>query len=104
MTESGFLRISCNPLAVRYRVTLTAAIVLLKELIGMGSHRFWSLNQSIVDLPHMLAARVQGYRQIPDAVLLATAMQHNGQLVTLDSRLTDLVSAEERRFLHVIRV
>ena len=52
----------------------------------------------------MLAARVQGYRQIPDAVLLATAMQHDGQLVTLDSRLTDLVSAEERRFLHVIRV
>ena len=103
ITESGFLRISCNPSAVRYTVTLAEAIALLGELRGIGVHHYWPLDRPIVELPSGLTARVQGYRRVSDAVLLATAMQHNGQLATFDRSLASLVSVQERRFLHVIQ-
>ena len=55
-------------------------------------------------LPETIGARLQGYRQITDAVLVATAMQRNGQLATLDAGMEGLVAEDERRFLCVIPV
>ncbi len=104
LTEAGFVRVSCNPSAVRYAVTPTDAIALLGELTRLGAHSFWSLDHSLLDLPEAVATRLQGYRQITDAVLLATAIRHGGQLVTLDNGLAQLISASERRALCVLPV
>ena len=104
LTEAGFVRVSCNPSAVRHSVTLLQAITVLERLILLGSHTFWPLDRSIVDLPESIGARLQGYRQITDAVLLAAAMQRNGQLATLDGGMEGLVAEEERSFLRVIPV
>ncbi len=70
----------------------------------MGSHTFWPLDRSITRLPESIGARLQGYRQITDAVLMAAAMQRNGQLATLDGGMEGLVAESERRFLCVIPV
>ena len=104
LTEAGFVRISCNPAAVRQTVTPLDAIAVLEALTSRGRHAFWPLDQSIGQLPEAIGARLQGYRQITDAVLLATAIQHGGQLATLDGGLTGLVPERERPFLHVIPV
>ena len=104
LTEAGFVRVSCNPSAVRHSVTPLQAITVLERLILLGSHTFWPLDRSIVDLPESIGARLQGYRQITDAVLLAAAMQRNGQLATLDEGMEGLVAEEERSFLRVIPV
>ena len=69
-----------------------------------GNHTFWPMDWSIVDLPESIGARLQGYRQVTDAVLLATAMQRDGQLVTLDSGMEGLVGEREQGFLYVIPV
>ncbi len=79
-------------------------MAVLERLTKLGAHRFWPLNRSIVDLPQSIGARIQGYRQITDAVLLAAAMQHDGQLATLDVGLRGLVSERERSALCVIPV
>jgi len=65
---------------------------------------FWPLDQPIVRLPDSLGVRLQGYRQITDAVLLATAMQRHGQLATLDGGLEGLLAENQRSFLCVIPV
>ena len=104
LTEAGFVRVSCNPSAVRHAVTPLDAIAVLEKLTRLGSHAFWPLNRSIVELPEAVGARIQGYRQITDAVLLAAAMQRNGQLATLDGGLERLVDESERAFLCVIPV
>ena len=104
LTESGFVRLSCNPAVVHHSLTPSEAIALLSALRDMGSHIFWPLDLSIVELPAEIINRLQGYRQITDAVLLATAMRQDGQLATLDSRLSRLVSASGRPFVCTIPV
>ncbi len=104
LTEAGFVRVSCNPSAVRQSVPAAEAIKLLGRLRRLESHVFWRLDRSITELPEGIFARIQGYRRITDAVLLALAAQHDGQLATLDAGLTHLVAANERRSLHAIPV
>ena len=104
LTEAGFVRVSCNPSAVRYAVTPADAIALLGELRRLGTHSFWSLDRSLTDLPQAVAARIQGYRQITDAVLVAAALRYGGRLATLDHGLAQLVGERERSALSVIPV
>ena len=104
LTEAGFVRVSCNPSAVRYAVTPADAIALLGELRRLGAHSFWSLDRSLTDLPQAIAARIQGYRQITDAVLVAAALRYGGRLATLDHGLAQLVGTRERSALIVIPV
>ncbi len=104
LTESGFVRLSCNPTVVRDTITPLDAIDALKGLMRLGNHTFWPLDRSIVHLPESIGIRLQGYRQVTDAVLLATAMERGGQLVTLDAGMVGLVSEGEQDFLYVIPV
>lgn len=99
ITEAGFVRISCNPAAVGQTVTPSDAVGLLRSLIQQESHSFWPLEISMAELPEDMLTRVQGYRQITDTVLLATAIQRNGLLATLDSGLARL--ATENRLASV---
>lgn len=104
LTEAGFVRVSCNPVAVRHSVTPLDAIGVLGKITQLGSHAFWPMDRSLLDLPEAIGPRIQGYRQITDALLLATAMQRDGRLATLDGGLAGLVPAEANRFLYVIPV
>ncbi len=98
------MRVSCIPSVVRHGVTPLDAIAVLQRLTRLGVHHFWPLNRSIVELPQAVGARIQGYRQITDAVLLAAAMQHLGQLATLDIGLQGLIAESDRSALCVIPV
>ena len=104
LTEAGFVRVSCNPAAVRHTITPLDAIALLERLTRLGSHEFWPLDWPIKDLPEAIANRLQSYRQVTDAMLLAAAMRRGGRLATLDSGIEALASADERSFLDVIPV
>ena len=104
LTEAGFVRVSCNPSVVRHTITPLEAIAVLQRLTRVRAHTFWPLDQSVTDLPESIGIRLQGYRQITDAVLLATAMQQNGQLATLDGGMERLVSESQRSSLCVIPV
>ena len=104
MTEAGFVRVSCNPSVVRHTVAPLDAIEILDSLRRLGAHTFWPLNRSVVELPAVVSSRLQGYRQITDAILLATAMQHAGQLATLDVGLQRLVAENQRSSVCVIPV
>lgn len=71
---------------------------------SLGKHQFWPLARAINALPKSIRTRLQGYRQITDALLLATAIQQGGQMVTLDTGLKSLVPDEHRSSLRVLRV
>ena len=104
LTEAGFVRLSCNPSVVRHSVTPLDAIAVMERLTRLGAHTFWPLDRSILHLPESIGARLQGYRQVTDAVLLAAAMQREGQLATLDAGIEGLVTKSERSYLYVIPV
>ena len=104
LTEAGFVRVSCNPSVVQHTATPSEAIALLQKFRQLESHAFWPLDRSVADLPQQIVSRLQGYRQITDAVLLAAAIQRGGTLATLDSGLARLVDERERHSVRVIPV
>jgi len=104
LTEAGFVRVCCNPRAVQHEVTPNAAIHLLERLKQVGNHSFWPLDRTTGDLPGEIVARLQGYRQITDAVLVAAAMQRGGELATFDAGLAGLVPGNGRRIVFAIPV
>ena len=104
LTEAGFVRVSCNRAAVHHTVTALDAIGVLEGLTGLGSHRFWPLDHSISELPESVSARLQGYRQVTDAVLLDTAIQRAGRLTTFDGGLKGLVPRRHQSSLRVLPV
>ena len=91
LTEAGFVRISCNPDVVQHEVTPLDALGVLERLTRQGAHSFWPLDHSMVQLPDAIKARLQGYRQVTDAILLAAAIHQEDQLATLDSAMLGLV-------------
>ena len=104
LTEAGFVRVSSNPSAVKQAATPADAILLLGKLRELESHSFWAMDRSLVDLPPGILKRIQGYRQISDAVLLALAIQYRGQLATFDSGFASLLAREELSAVHIIPV
>ncbi len=104
LTEAGFVRVSCNPSAVRQSVPPSAAIALLGRLRRLESHTFWAMERSITTLPPGILSRIQGYRQITDAVLVGLAAQYGGQLATLDTGIADLLAEAERHWVETIPV
>lgn len=104
LTEAAFVRVSCNPSAVKQAATPTDAIRLLEMLRKLESHSFWPMDRSIADLPPGILRRIQGYRQISDAVLLTLAIQYGGQLATFDSGFASLLAREELSAVHIIPV
>ena len=104
LTEAGFVRVSCNRSAVKQEVTPLDAIVLLRRLRRRESHTFWTQDRSITMLPDAVLSRIQGYRQITDAVLLALAMQRGGQLATFDAGIKSLLPGNRQQSVYVIPV
>ena len=104
LTEAGFVRVSCNPSAVKGSVTVLDAIALLGRLRRLESHAFWALDHSITALPPGILSRIQGYRQITDAVLLGLAAQRGGRLATFDTGMADLLADAERDWVETIPV
>ena len=90
LSEAGFVRVSCNPSVVKQAVTPFDAISILRQLRQSGSHSFWPLKHSMVDLDPGIVDRLQGYRKVTDALLISVALRQGGCLATLDSRLAQL--------------
>ena len=104
LTEAGFVRVSCNPSAVQRAVTPHDAIALLRRMKALESHSFWPMARSVPELDPEIVEQLQGYRQLTDAVLLSLAMQHGGQLATLDGRLVHATPGRLRRSIRLIPI
>ncbi len=102
MVQSGFLRISMNNAVVGQRITFETALTLLERYTSDLGHAFWDSEAAPSTWPHWLQDRVQGYRQVSDATLLATALQNEGILVTLDGGILTLLPESYRSRVRVI--
>jgi len=101
ITESGFVRISMNPLIVSEQTSVKAATTLLETYTLTYPHIFWADD---LDIGTALSSYrlITGHRQITDAYLLALAVKHDGNLVTFDGGIYSLAPPEFRS--HIIHV
>ena len=67
--------------------TSERALALLRAIVGLPSHEFWSEDISYTDVD---LTGVIGHRQVTDAYLATMARRNAGKLVTFDSGLAVL--------------
>jgi uncharacterized protein len=90
LTQTGFVRLVCNPSFTSRPPSVHAALALLNAATESASaHHFW-----IDDLPLSETANrwkpPLGHKQVTDAYLLNLAAGHKGALVTFDQRIRTL--------------
>jgi uncharacterized protein len=84
ITESGFVRVSSNPIVLPSAISVEAARGVLSALRGHPHHRFLTddVSMSDSDVPS-----IAGYRQVTDAHLLTLARRRGVRLVTFDASI-----------------
>ncbi len=91
VTQSGFVRISSNPRSFSHAKTPREALLLLRRIVALPHHVFWTDDVSFATTPFLDPRKLLGYRQVSDAHLLALALRHGGCLATLDRGVGELV-------------
>jgi hypothetical protein len=84
LTQLGFVRLVSNPAFSRDALTPAAAMTLLSQNIVHPLHEFWPEKLDVPRTLEGLESRLQGYRQLTDAYLLAVANGRKGVLATFD--------------------
>jgi uncharacterized protein len=87
ITESGFVRVSSNPIVLPSAIGIDAARGVLTTLRAHPNHRFLSDDVSMGDRD---VPSIAGYRQVTDAHLLTLARRCGVRLVTFDSGILAL--------------
>lgn len=96
LTESGFVRVSSNPVVLPSVIGVEAARTVLTALRAVGDHRFLTDDVSLgdSDVPKMV-----GYRQVTDAHLLTLARRRGLRVVTFDVGLHALAQGRDVELL-----
>lgn len=84
ITESGFVRVSSNPIVLPSAIGVDAARGVLSTLRAHPNHRFLTDDVSMGDSD---VPTIAGYRQVTDAHLLTLASRRGVRLVTFDSSI-----------------
>lgn len=87
ITESGFVRVSSNPIVLPSAIGVDAARGVLSTLRAHPGHRFLTDDVSMGDSD---VPSIAGYRQVTDAHLLTLARRHGARLVTFDSSILSM--------------
>lgn len=102
LTESGFLRVTTNPVFRSSFRTLEQALAILQSLKEYPGYWYWKIDESWVALTAQFAARISGHRQVTDAYLLGLAIKENGVLVTFDKGIKYMAGADFARNLLIL--
>ncbi len=87
ITESGFVRVSSNPIVLPSAIGVAAAREVLSALRAHSNHRFLADDVSMRDSD---VPSIAGYRQVTDAHLLTLARRRGVRLVTFDASILTL--------------
>jgi uncharacterized protein len=90
ISQSGFGRVSSNPLIAERAPTPREALGLLTRIIALPHHVFWVDDTPFAASDFVDESKLLSYRQVSDAHLLGIALRHGGRLATLDRGIAAL--------------
>lgn len=102
LTQLGFVRIVSNPAFSRDALSPLEALALLGENLAHPAHEFWTNSVQLPPAVKAMQPRLQGYKQLTDAYLLALAHRRKGVLATFDRGLRTLAGDEFSGSLEVL--
>ncbi len=86
LTQNGAIRIMSTPAYPGAR-PVSQVLAQVRALCASAEHHFWPDAISLTDERLLNPAHLLGHRQLTDAYLLALAVHHGGQFVTLDGAI-----------------
>lgn len=92
ITESGFVRVSSNPIVLPSAIGVDAAREVLSALRAHTGHRSLADDVSVTDGD---VPPIAGYRQVTDAHLLTLARRRGVRLVTFDASVLAMGNESE---------
>lgn len=98
-TESGFVRVSSNAVAIATAVSPSEAVAMLRRLRALPGHRFLLDDIGLVFGEHFDPTRLRDHRHVTDAHLLAVARRYGAQLATLDAGIPAIAGEGESMIL-----
>lgn len=102
ITENGCARIMSHP-GYPNSLPVRAVMERIAEASASSFHEFWPDDLSLLNPQVANCARIHGPRQITDVYLIALAVRHGGQFVTLDTTVSrDAVVGAEKRHVLVL--
>jgi len=90
-TQSGFVRVSSNRQVLPNAKSPYEALLLLQRITALPHHVFWADDIAMTNSHFIAPMKIQGYRQVTDAHLLALALRQDGCLATLDRGVRHVV-------------
>jgi uncharacterized protein len=96
VTQSGFVRLSSNRRAIPLARTPREACALLRRIVSLPGHVFWTDEIDLSGTEHIAWERLGSHAQVTDAHLLAIALHHGGRLATFDRELVNLSPVAQR--------
>jgi uncharacterized protein len=90
LTQLGFVRLVSNPAFSRDALSPAEAVVLLGDNLVHPSHEFLPDSLQVPVAVKTIEPSLQGYKQLTDAYLLASAHRRKGVLATFDRGLRTL--------------
>ncbi len=95
LTQTSFVRLSCNPAVVSEAASPREAAALLGRMAALPGHRFWADRVDWTGTKELPTKLLLGHRQVTDAHLLALAIRNRGKLATLDAGVRSLIGDDE---------
>jgi toxin-antitoxin system PIN domain toxin len=102
LTQLGFVRIVSNPAFSRDALSPMQALALLGENLAHPAHEFWTEGLQVPPAVKGMEARLQGYKQLTDAYLMALAHRRRGVLAAFDRGLRTLAGNEFSNSVEVV--
>ncbi len=93
ITENGLLRIVGHPKYPNSPGPPSTVVAALQAIRKLKGHEFWPDSISLVDCDQADPALLTSHHRVTDSYLLALAQAHQGQLATLDRKLSTEVVA-----------
>jgi uncharacterized protein len=103
LTENGVIRIVGHPKYPNSPGSPAAVAPLVGRLRALPGHVFWKDDFSVIACDLVDVAALATSAQVTDTYLLALAVANNGQLATLDRRLSPKAVRRGAAALHLIK-
>ncbi len=99
ITESGFVRVSSNPIVLPSAIGVDAARGVLSTLRVHPGHQFLTDDVSMTDTD---VPAIAGYRQVTDAHLLTMSRRCGVRLVTFDASILAMANGNDVEVLTIL--
>lgn len=101
ITQAAYLRLLMNPRVAGFEIAASEVLSGLSDLTSLDDHVFL-VDDAPPAEPTISFSRLKGPKQVTDLHLVDLAAHHNAVLTTMDGRMAQALTSQDRRPIELI--